>query len=55
MFSPIAAAIVLGLLVVSVQKWALSTGKTVIEKTIRQCSRETAFLKRSGDRVGPLK
>jgi hypothetical protein len=35
-----------GLLVVSAQKWALSTGKTVIETTVRQCSRETAFLKR---------
>jgi hypothetical protein len=39
-------AFVFGLLVVSVQKWALSTGKTVIERTVRQCSRETAFLKR---------
>lgn len=33
-----------GLLVVSAQKWALGTGMTIIEKTIRQYSRETALL-----------
>lgn len=40
-----------GLLVVSIQEGALSTADTVIEKTIRQCSRETGALERRGDRA----